>query len=58
MSRRSENIWTGGTLTLGLAALGTGAWVLTGGPRYIAPGVLVMLCGIFLVFMAFAGRRS
>jgi hypothetical protein len=58
MSERSENfIWTSGILALGLAGLGTGAWVTTVGGRYIAPGALAVLCGIFLVFMAFAGRR-
>ena len=59
MSTRSENrLWTGGIFTLALAALGVGAWVLTGGVKYVAPGVLVVLCGAFLIFMAFAGRRK
>lgn len=59
MNEQTENfIWTSGTFTLGLATSGTGVWVLTGGVRFIAPGALAILCGAFLVFMAFAGRRD
>lgn len=58
MSTQLENrIWTSGTLILGLAALATGVWVTAEGGKYIAPGVLAVLCGAFLVFMAFAGRK-
>jgi peptidoglycan/LPS O-acetylase OafA/YrhL len=57
-TRRENALWTWPLLVIGLAALGVGAWVTAAGGKYIAPGVLVILCGIATVFMAAAGRRD
>ncbi|MFF8679522.1 hypothetical protein ACF07F_16585 [Streptomyces sp. NPDC015237] len=56
MSRHDDNAFTAFALTMGLVTLGIGAWIVIQPLRYLAPGLLAMLAGGFLIYLAFAAR--
>jgi hypothetical protein len=56
---QTENaVWTWPLVVIGLVALGTGIRIVVDGGQFIAIGVGVILLGVAIGVMAFAGRRT